>query len=302
MQKNVAGQSVCLFAWDPTTGLPKTGDAANLTAYVNKDWAGLTALADTSATEIDSTNAKGYYLCSLTQGEVNADTLAFTGKSSTSNVVVAAVPAVVFTTPANFNKSAIDSSGRQDLGSLLGTPVTAATPGQMDVNAKRINNVLTNNVAVIAANLGTTQPLNFVGSGSAAGVVSDVEYFGGNLGLFFSGVPTVNAATLGGQAVQIGPGNVPVVALSGSGLDAVLVEAGITPGPGLVNDVGGQLPSINARQAMALAISLLSGVLSGAATTNILVRPAGRPGGSPRANGTVDADGNRSAIILRVPV
>jgi hypothetical protein len=100
MFKNVASQKLVVFAFDSTTNTPKTGDAVNLTAYVSKDYGAATVLGDTSATEIDATNAKGYYLFDLTQAETNADTLAFSAKSATANVVVIGVPAVVFTAPA----------------------------------------------------------------------------------------------------------------------------------------------------------------------------------------------------------
>lgn len=86
--KNVASQKIALRAWDTATSLPKTGDAANITAYVNKDWAGVNVLGDTSATELSSTNAPGWYVFDLTQAETNADTLHFTGKSSTSGIVI----------------------------------------------------------------------------------------------------------------------------------------------------------------------------------------------------------------------
>lgn len=98
--KNVAGQKLTVFAFDSTTGLPKTGDAANITAYYDLDDAGTTVLTDTSASERDSTNAKGYYIFDLAQGETNGNKIAFSAKSSTSNIVVIAVPAVVYTLPA----------------------------------------------------------------------------------------------------------------------------------------------------------------------------------------------------------
>jgi hypothetical protein len=91
------------------------------------------------------------------------------------------------------------------------------------------------------------------------------------------------------------------VALGTAGLDSVSVEAGITAGAGLTNDIGTQLTTINARQALALAISALSGVLSGASTTTITIRPAALPGGNARHVATVDASGNRSALTLKVP-
>jgi hypothetical protein len=45
MQKNVTGQKLIVFAFDSTTSLPVSGDAANLTAYVSKDYGTVTVLA-----------------------------------------------------------------------------------------------------------------------------------------------------------------------------------------------------------------------------------------------------------------
>jgi hypothetical protein len=98
--KNVASQKITVYAVDASTGLPKTGDAANITVYVSKDDGSVTALGDTSATEADATNAKGDYLFDVTQTETNADKLRFTGKSSTSNVVI--VPQTIYTIPASW--------------------------------------------------------------------------------------------------------------------------------------------------------------------------------------------------------
>lgn len=97
MFKNTASQKITMFAFDSATGLPKTGDAANITVYVSKDDGAVTVLGDTTATEADATNAKGDYLFDLTQTETNADKLRFTGKSSTSGIVV--VPQTIYTLP-----------------------------------------------------------------------------------------------------------------------------------------------------------------------------------------------------------
>lgn len=109
MFKNVASQKIAVFAFDSTTGLPKTGDAANISAYVAKDWGTVTQLGDTSATEMDATNAKGLYLFDLTQAETNGDALQFSGKSATANIVVS--PVLIYTLPANFTSMVIDSTG-----------------------------------------------------------------------------------------------------------------------------------------------------------------------------------------------
>lgn len=129
MFKNTSGQKLLVFAFDSTTNLPKTGDSANITAYVSKDYGSATVLGDTSATEVDSTNAKGYYLFDLTQSETDANTLIFTAKSSTANIVVIGVPATVFTVPANFTATSIDSSGRLDIAKIAGTAQTARDIG-----------------------------------------------------------------------------------------------------------------------------------------------------------------------------
>jgi hypothetical protein len=99
MFKNVASQKFRVFAFDSATGLPKSGDAANITGYISKDYGAVTAITDTSATEEDATNAKGYYLIDATQAETNADVILVSGKSSTSGIVVVGAPAVIETFP-----------------------------------------------------------------------------------------------------------------------------------------------------------------------------------------------------------
>lgn len=104
MFKNTASQKAILFAFDATTNTPKTGDAANITAYISKDYGSVTAITDTSATEMDATNAKGYYLVDLTQAETNADEILISAKSSTSNIVVVGAPARITTIPNSVMK------------------------------------------------------------------------------------------------------------------------------------------------------------------------------------------------------
>lgn len=129
MFKNTASQSVTLSAFDASTGLQKTGDAANMVFYVSKDDGAVTAIASNSGvpTESDATNAKGDYKIALSQTETNADKLRFTGKSSTSNIVV--VAQTIYTVPANFTTQSIDGSGRVDVIKIAGTTQTARDIG-----------------------------------------------------------------------------------------------------------------------------------------------------------------------------
>lgn len=84
-----------VFAFTAASNAPKTGDAVNITAYVSIDGGAVTQLADTSAAEVDSANAAGFYRFSLTTGERNGSKFIFTAKSSTSGVVVV-VPGIPF--------------------------------------------------------------------------------------------------------------------------------------------------------------------------------------------------------------
>lgn len=127
MQKNVASQKLTLFAFIPSTGLPKTGDAANITAYVSKDDGSVTVLADTSAAELDATNAKGLYTFDVAQAETNATKLVFSAKSSTSDVSL--VPQIIYPDAPNFSLLVIDASGRVDVSKLSGTSQTARDLG-----------------------------------------------------------------------------------------------------------------------------------------------------------------------------
>jgi hypothetical protein len=129
MFKNTAGQSVTLSAFDASTGLQKTGDSANMVFYVSKDDGAVTAISSNSGvpTESDATNAKGDYKIAVSQTETNADKLRFSGKSSTSNIVV--VAQTIYTVPANFTTLSVDGSGRVDVIKVNGTSQTARDLG-----------------------------------------------------------------------------------------------------------------------------------------------------------------------------
>jgi len=117
MYKNVAGQHIIFIAYDTTTGLLKTGDAANLTAYQSIDSASPpTVLADASATEISATLAKGAYVFDLAQGETNGDAILYSCNSTTANIQID--PVLVFTVG--------DFTATQKTS--ITTAATAATP------------------------------------------------------------------------------------------------------------------------------------------------------------------------------
>lgn len=134
MFKNTAAKFM-VFAFDTTNSTAKTGDAANITCYVSKDYGTVTVLADTSATEMDSTNAKGYYLFDAAQGETNGDCLMISAKSTTANIAVIGAPAVIYTrpttnwlAPATLNRTlVVDAAGLADANTVKLGPTGSGT-------------------------------------------------------------------------------------------------------------------------------------------------------------------------------
>ena len=107
MFKNVASQKIIVFAFDETDNTPKTGDAAQITAKITKDYGSATALGDTNPTEIED----GYYAFDVTQTESNADVILVLPESSTADIQVVGCPATIFTRPQYFPDLGIESDG-----------------------------------------------------------------------------------------------------------------------------------------------------------------------------------------------
>lgn len=87
MRKNKAGQTAVVRAWNRTTGVASTGEAAAITATIAKQTNGAafgsaTATNDTNPTHIGG----GAYAFDLTQAETNADHLVIVPTCSTSNI------------------------------------------------------------------------------------------------------------------------------------------------------------------------------------------------------------------------
>lgn len=196
MFRNVASQKVQLFAFDTTTGTPKTGDAANITAYVSIDHGSVTVLGDTSATEKDATNAKGVYQFDLTQGETNGDELTFTAKSSTANISI--TPRFISTNPANFTTQSIDSNGRVDVIKIAGTTQTARDLGtSVLLSSGTGTGQLDFTSGVVKAN--ATQILGTAVSTPATAGILDV-----NLKNIANAAVSTTTAQIGVNAVNIG--------------------------------------------------------------------------------------------------
>jgi len=100
--------TVTLSAVDVSTGLGKTGDAANLTLKLIRD--GVVAAPTNAPVEVDAINAPGTYKIALTAAEMNYDTVRIAGKSSTTNDQV--IPVDIRTLPISFYQGNINANMR----------------------------------------------------------------------------------------------------------------------------------------------------------------------------------------------
>ncbi len=199
-----------------TTGAGLTGltnASAGLTAYYHRD-TDTTATAITLVTmtvgtftssgfkEIDATNMPGWYQFCPPNAAFNsgASTVAFHLKGATN---MAPLPIEV------------DLGAQVDVEFWQGTAVaTPATAGIPDINVKNMNNVATTSITTIDANIGTTQPINFTGTGASALAKSDMVDIAG------AAVSTTTA--------QIGTNVVDINAVSTSSVTAVDANIGTT--------------------------------------------------------------------------
>lgn len=194
MFKNTASQKIQLFAFDATTGVAKTGDAANITAYVSIDYGAVTVLGDTTATEMDATNAPGWYMFDLTQAETNGNDLLFTAKSSTANIKIVGRP--VCTVPASFQAQVAQTG---DNYARLGAPAGASVSA--DIAAIK---------AVLPSALGAN-----------GNIKADVRDFNGTAGTFASGRPEVNTTHAAGTAW--GSGAITAATFAAGAIDAAAI-------------------------------------------------------------------------------
>lgn len=187
MLKNTASQKWIVFAFDATTGVAKTGDAAQITANLRKDYGDAVAITDTNPTELED----GFYAFDLSQAETNADHLLICPVSSTSNIVVVGCPAVIFTEPTGrkypASLAAADVSGNVpvDVAAIQSGLATAANqatimsaisgvPAAVGLSTANLDTQLStinSNVDAILVDTSTTIPA-LINADSGAGAIS----------------------------------------------------------------------------------------------------------------------------------
>jgi len=133
LYKNAA-QKIHVYAYDATTGAAKTGDAAQITAYVSLDGTA-NAVDDTNPTEVDATNMPGVYAFDLTAAETNCEAFALVAKSSTSNIRLD--PIIGYTAGVNATKIGDTAQTGRDIGASVLLSVGTGT-GQVNLSSGKV--------------------------------------------------------------------------------------------------------------------------------------------------------------------
>lgn len=172
MLYNVASQKWRVYAFDTSAnGVPKTGDAANITGRITKDDGTPAATNDVAPTEVDATNQPGWYEFDLTQAETAAYKLSLACKSSTSGVSVIAANPTIFTRPQYLHLTGINSSGH-------------------------VTRVVLNDTTTTNTDMRGTDGANTVAPLDAAGTRTALGMAAANLDSQFNGIPAAVEASI----------------------------------------------------------------------------------------------------------
>jgi hypothetical protein len=148
MKKNVATKWI-VFAFTTADNLPKTGDAANITANVRIDAGAANAVDDTNPTELED----GYYCFDITAAECNGDNIVICPASTTAGVQVIGVPGAVWTIN-NFSPSADTvatvTNLTNDYAKYMGGAVWIDTVNGAAGSTSYVNGIMSNPVTTIA--------------------------------------------------------------------------------------------------------------------------------------------------------
>lgn len=173
LYRNQASQRLGVFAYDSTTGAAKTGDAANITAYISLDFAAPAQTNDVNPTELDAVNAPGWYVFDLTQAESNAEVLVLAPKSVTADILIDQVQVV--TQDASISSRATQASVDVVDGIVdailadTGTDIPASIAALNDLDAAGVRTA----VGLAAANLDTQ--IGTLATGAEVAALNDLS-------------------------------------------------------------------------------------------------------------------------------
>jgi|WetSurMetagenome_2_1015567.scaffolds.fasta_scaffold01970_3 hypothetical protein len=137
--KNSTGQKVPVYAYDAYAS-PITGDAANITTQLSKDYGVSGALTDTNPVELDAINHPGWYVFDLAQSETNADVLILTPTSTTPGVLFS--PTVIY--PTVFTATRAGYLDNLSAGAVAQASVLTTVDGIVDAIKLKTDNLPVN--------------------------------------------------------------------------------------------------------------------------------------------------------------
>lgn len=191
-ERGASGQTIMVFCFDSTTGKGKTGESANITVYYKEKGGSVTALTDTTESEIDSTNAPGYYEVDLGATEIDTEYTFFFAKCSTANIG-AVVEKPFFTVPAGF-------SGGTNTVTLADGGITAAKIANDAITAAK---VAADAVTEIQAGLSTFDHTTdgVLLNSTTQGQIDSIESSFSGVGIPFTttGTPTTTSVSISGS-------------------------------------------------------------------------------------------------------
>jgi hypothetical protein len=180
-------------------------------------------LGDVTATEKDATNAKGYYIFDLTQAETNGNKILFSAKSSTANIVVIAVPAVVYTIPATFPDSTFPTGTIANTTNITAGTITTVTTTTTATNLTNLPSIPANWLTAAGINAGA---LNGKGDWVLA---SSAPANWSSFSITAGGVVKANDALGNALATAVSVSN---IAVTGAALNTTAASSTITTGTG----------------------------------------------------------------------
>jgi hypothetical protein len=142
---------------------------------------------------VDGTNTPGLYQFGIPNAAIAAGATQVTLYFTASGCVPIVIP-IELTSVTNYPVNATQWNGTN-----VSSPATAGIP---DVNIKNMNNVAATSITAVNANQGTTQPLNFTGTGSSALVKVDVTDIATAAVATGSAQLGVNLVNIAGSAVS----------------------------------------------------------------------------------------------------
>ena len=183
--KNTA-QKIHVYAYDSTTGLPKTGDALNITGYVSLDGTA-NAIDDTNPAEVDATNMPGVYAFDLTAAETNCDSFALIAKSVTANIRL--IPIIGFTTAGAVPAAVAGAAGGLFIaGTNAATSITTALTANITGNLSGSVGSVTGAVGSVTGAVGSVTGAVGSVTGSVGSVTGAVGSVTGAVGSVTAGV------------------------------------------------------------------------------------------------------------------